>query len=240
MSTSLSLMFNLSNKESVLSLTGIKNKIESLTETPSLEMPFIKADLVLNLLMFQEMFTTNKMWLDPLSTKREYKSNSNKDLLEKPETKQLFSLLNTLVLKLFRETLFLIKLEMKFLLVYLNQSFMTFLYTIMSMFPLKNLAILVVVGIKTEMVLLRLLILPKLKFSETEEKSCLAKEVIEETIKKDKLSLRKKTLKMLLIITASFTEERLSLEIQGSPGGLLKTLMTMLMDTVRNLENMLN
>lgn len=110
----------------------------------------------------------------------------------------------------------------------------------MNMSPLKSLATLVVVGIRTETVSLKSSIPLKLRFSEMEEKYYLVKEAIEETINKDKSNQRRRTSKMLLIIIASFTEERLSLEIQDLLGDLLKISMIMLTDMVKNLENMLS
>lgn len=56
-----SLMFNQFNKKRTWKLIGNKNKIKLLIETLLQESLFIRADLDLKMLLFQETLTTNKM-----------------------------------------------------------------------------------------------------------------------------------------------------------------------------------
>lgn len=226
---------NQSNKEKTWKSIGNKNRIMLLIEMLLPEMLFTKADLDHKLLMFQEMFTINKMLLDLLLTKKEFKFNSNKDLLKRLEDRKSFTQPKLLVLNKLLETLFLTKSLMKSLLVFLNLLFMTFLFIITNTFLLKSLATLVVVVKIMEMVLLRLLTLPKLKFSEMEEKSYQKKAAIEVIIKEEKLSQKRRISKMLLIITAVFTEVKLSVETQDLLGEVLMILTFMEMEMIRKI-----
>ena len=114
----------------------------------------------------------------------------------------------------------------------LNQLFMTFLFIIMNMFLLKNHATHVVVETKTEMELLKLLILPKLKFSETEKKSCQEEVDNMETTNKEKKNQRNKISKKLSTITANFTDLKPFKDMDSDLISTMVMIYTVIVNTV--------